>query len=143
MISKVSMERVSGKFHLEAKNESGNTIEMDGSPKIGGENKGVRPMELMLMALGGCSSIDVIMILNKQKLDPTSFKVEIDGEREEGVEPSLYRNIKVRFIFTGDLPADKLYRAVELSMTKYCSVAKTMEPTAKITSEIELNGKMI
>jgi putative redox protein len=49
----------------------------------------------------------------------------------------------VRFIFTGDLPADKLYRAVELSMTKYCSVAKTMEPTAKITSEIELNGKMI
>ena len=100
-------------------------------------------MELMLMALGGCSSIDVIMILNKQKLDPTSFKVEIVGEREEGVEPSLYRNIKVRFIFTGDLPEDKLYRAVELSMTKYCSVAKTMEPTAKITSEIELNGKMI
>ncbi len=143
MISKVSMERVSGKFHLEAKNEIGNTIEMDGSPKIGGENKGVRPMELMLMALGGCSSIDVIMILNKQKLDPTSFKVEIDGEREEGVEPSLYRNIKVRFIFTGDLPEDKLYRAVELSMTKYCSVAKTMESTAKISSEIELNGKII
>lgn len=143
MSTKVSLKRVSGKFHLEAKNESGNTVQMDGSPKIGGENKGVRPMELMLMALGGCSSIDVISILNKMKLDPITFQVEIDGQREERVEPSLYRDVKVRFLFTGDLPEEKLHRAVELSMTKYCSVAKTMEPTAKITSEIELNGKII
>jgi putative redox protein len=143
MSTKIKLERKSGLFHMEAFNETGNSVQMDGSQKIGGENKGVRPMELMLMALGGCSSIDVISILNKQKLQPTTFKMEIDGEREEGVEPSLYRNVKVRFIFSGELPIEKLHRAVELSMTKYCSVAKTMESTAKITSEIELNGKIV
>lgn len=143
MSTKIKLERKSGLFHMEAVNETGNSVQMDGSQKIGGENKGVRPMELMLMALGGCSSIDVISILNKQKLQPTTFKVEVDGEREEGVEPSLYRNVKVRFIFSGELPIEKLHRAVELSMTKYCSVAKTMESTAKITSEIELNGKIV
>lgn len=142
-MTRVTMEKVGGKFHLEAKNESGNTIQMDAGTKIGGENKGVRPMELLLMALGGCSSIDVLLILSRQRIEPLSFKVDVDGEREEGVEPSLYKNIKVKFICTGEMDAEKLKRAVALSMEKYCSVAKTLEKTAEITSEIELNGKLI
>ncbi len=143
MSTKVSLERISGKYHLEAVNATGNKIEMDGSEKIGGENKGVRPMEMLLMALGGCSTIDIILILSRQKIEPKDFKVEIEGIREEGMEPSLYKNIKVKFICTGEVDPEKLKRAVALSMEKYCSVAKTLEKTAEIVSEIELNGKII
>lgn len=143
MSIKVSLERKSGLFHLEAENEAGNKMEMDASPKIGGENKGVRPMEALLMSLGGCSSIDVISILQKMKSNPDSFKVEIEGVREEGAEPSLYRDIKIRFICEGNLEIQKIQRAVDLSLEKYCSVAKTLEPTCKISSEIILNGQKI
>lgn len=139
----IKIERVSGNFHLEAKNENGNVVHMDGSEKIGGENKGVRPMEMLLMALGGCSTIDIISILNKMKQTLADIKIEIVGEREEGTEPSLFKNIAVKFICTGEVENDKLIRAVDLSMQKYCSVAKTLESTAAIKYTIELNGNTL
>ncbi len=142
-MSKVKIKRVSGDFHLEAINESGNTVQMDGSSKIGGENKGVRPMELLLMALGGCSTIDVVSILNKMKQTLSDIQIEIDGEREEGTEPSLFKKIEVKFICKGEVEIEKLKRAVSLSMDKYCSVAKTLEKTAEIRYAIELNNELI
>lgn len=140
---KIQLHRVNDKFHFEAVNASGNSVHIDANPAIGGEGKGARPMELLLMGLGGCSSIDVISILNKQKQYPTDFKVEIDGEREQGKEPSLFQQIQVRFLVQGEVDPAKLQRAVSLSMDKYCSVGKTLEKTATITYTIELNGTKI
>jgi putative redox protein len=116
---------------------------MDASPTIGGENLGVRPMEMLLCALGGCSGIDVISILKKQKQEPSDFSIKIDGEREQGKEPALWKNIHAEFSFAGNLDAQKLIRAVELSLEKYCSVAKTLEQSATITYTIILNDKKI
>lgn len=130
---KIEIRRKNDAFHMEASNETGNTLEMDGSPAIGGNNQGFRPMQMLLAALGGCSTIDIINILNKQKQPLADIKVAIDGEREPNVEPSLFRDIHVHFTLKGDLSEDKVKRAIDLSMDKYCSVAKTLEKTAKIT----------
>jgi len=79
---KIHIKRINEDFQMEAVNEEGNTIMMDGSPSIGGANLGMRPMQLLLAAIGGCSAIDVIHILKKQRQDITSFSVEVDGMSE-------------------------------------------------------------
>lgn len=139
----IRVERIGNGFHFKAANEVGREVEMDASPTIGGENKGVRPMEMLLCALGGCSGIDVISILKKQKQEPSAFSIKIDGERESGKEPALWKKIQVDFSFAGNLDAPKVIRAVELSMEKYCSVAKTLEHSAEITYSVTLNDKKI
>jgi putative redox protein len=106
---------------------------MDGSPAVGGENKGFRPMQMLLAALGGCSTIDIVSILKKQRQPVDDIAITVEGEREPGVEPSLFRDIRVHFTLKGNLDEDKVRKAVELSMEKYCSVAKTLEKTAAIT----------
>ena len=121
-----------------ATNEGGVSIHIDGAPSIGGENKGLRPMELLLAGIGGCSSIDIIGILNKQRQVITDFQILIDGEREKDKIPSLFENIHVHFILSGDLDEKKVKRAIDLSMNTYCSVTKTLEKTAKITYSHEI-----
>lgn len=123
-------------YHFEAKNESGNTVNIDASPAIGGLGLGARPMELLIMGLGGCSGIDVLSILRKQKIEPQGFRVKISAEREKDATPALFTDIHVKFIFKGPIDESKAKRAIDLSMDKYCSVAKTLEKTAKITSEL-------
>ena len=123
-------------YHFEAKNESGNTVNIDASPSIGGLGLGARPMELLIMCLGGCSGIDVLSILRKQKIEPLGFRVKISAEREKDATPALFTDIHVKFIFKGPIDENKAKRAIDLSMDKYCSVAKTLEKTAKITSEL-------
>jgi len=139
----IKVDRKNNNYHFEAVSESGNTVSMDAGPALGGENLGVRPMEALLMALGGCSGIDVVSILKKQKQEIKNFSMELDGERENGKEPSLYKNIEVVFSLEGELDASKVKRAVELSMEKYCSVAKTLEKTAEIKYMVVLNGVRI
>lgn len=124
---------------MEAANEEGNTLMMDGSPDIGGEGKGMRPMQLLLAALGGCSAIDVILILKKQRQEIISFEVEVEGEREKTGDYSLYRDIVLHFIMSGNIDEAKAEKAVALSLEKYCSVAKTLEPTAKIAHKITIH----
>ena len=126
------VKKKEGNFQFEATNEQGNKAEMDGSPAIGGENKGVRPMEMLIMGLGGCSGIDILSILRKQKIEPLEFTMKIDAEREADVIPSLFRKIHINFYFKG-VDKDKADRAIKLSLEKYCSVAKTLEATAEIT----------
>jgi putative redox protein len=126
-----------GNFHFEAGNEGGQKVNIDASPAIGGENKGARPMELLIMGLGGCSGIDVINILKKQKIELEDFKIKIDAEREPDATPSLFRKIHIHFIFKGTIDKSKAERAVALSIDKYCSVAKTLEKTAEITYELK------
>jgi putative redox protein len=124
---------------MEATNEDGNTLLMDGAPDIGGHGKGMRPMQLLLAAVGGCSAIDVILILKKQKQIIESFEIEVDGEREKIEDYSLFKDICLHFKITGEVDPDKAERAVKLSVEKYCSVSKTLEPTAKITYKISIN----
>lgn len=131
----IQIERLDNAFHLRATNESGNTVETDGSPDIGGSNKGMRPMEMLLSSLGACSSIDVINILNKMHQPLQDIKITLQGEREKDAIPSLFTDIHVKFDLYGDLDIDKAKRAVDMSMEKYCSVTKILEKTAKVTWE--------
>ncbi|HXA00529.1 MAG TPA: OsmC family protein [Cytophagaceae bacterium] len=134
----IDVKKKEGAFHFEAINESGNIVQMDASPAIGGMNKGPRPMEMLIMALGGCSGIDVIQILEKQKIKVEDFRIKIDAQREPDATPSLFKTIHINFFFKGDLDKGKAERAVALSLDKYCSVAKTLESSAKITSSITI-----
>ncbi len=135
---KIELSRVNDAFLMEAKNELGNTIRMDGSPKVGGSDLAMRPMQVLLAALGGCSSIDVISILKKQRQDLKDIQITVTGEREKDVEPSLYTEVHAHFKLYGNLDAEKAEKAVSLSMEKYCSVAKTLEKTAKVTYTFEI-----
>lgn len=138
---RVKVKRIDSDFNFEATNEDGNNVLIDGSPAIGGHNKGMRPMQLLLAAIGGCSAIDIVSILRKQKQEVDSFEIEVDGDREPvGIEGySLFKTIEVNFILKGNIDKEKAERAVKLSMEKYCSVTKTLEPTAKITYKVTLN----
>jgi putative redox protein len=134
----IDIKKNQGAFHFEANNESGNIVHMDASPAIGGENKGPRPMEMLIMALGGCSGIDIVSILSKQKIEVKDFRIKIDAEREADAIPSLFKKIHMNFFFKGDIDKGKLLRAIDLSLEKYCSVAKTLESTAKITYSLTI-----
>ncbi|MCB1141730.1 MAG: OsmC family protein [Leptospiraceae bacterium] len=138
---KISLNRISEPYQFEARNESGNTVSIDAGASIGGGGNGARPMELLIMGLGGCSGIDIVTILNKQKQKIDSFQIEIDAERETGKPANLFQEIHIRFILEGSIEKDKLEHAISLSMDKYCSVAKTLEKTAKITHSYVLNGE--
>lgn len=123
----VNLKRLEGDFGFEGTDASGHTVRMDTSDETGGVGFGVRPMQMLLMGLGGCSAIDIVMILKKQRQDVKDFSIKIAGEREPGKEPSLWQTIKVIFTLTGDIEKEKADRACELSMNKYCSVAETLK----------------
>jgi putative redox protein len=124
---KIELARISGDYGFEANDEYGHTVKMDSSPESGGQNFGVRPMQMLLMGLGGCSAIDVISILKKQRQEVLDYRMIINGDREANVEPSLWQNINIEFHLKGNIDEDKAKRAVELSLHKYCSVSATLE----------------
>lgn len=136
---KITIDRMNDGFLMEAKNERGQKITMDSSAESGGSNAGYRPMELLPVALGSCSGIDVISILKKQKQPLSGFQIEVNGERESGKVPALYTSFEIHYILEGDLDEAKVKRAISLSLNKYCSVAKTLEKTAKITYRFTIN----
>jgi putative redox protein len=137
---KVELERVNGAFGFEAKDAGGHTVKIDTSPETGGENFGVRPMQLLLMGLGGCSGIDILSILKKQRQNVTGFRMRIEGEREPGKDPSLWKNIELVFELKGDVDKDKAEKAVSLSMEKYCSVSETLKRAgARLSWKVVVN----
>jgi len=141
-ITKINIKRTNNDFKLEATNENGNLIIMDASEAIGGSNSGFRPMQLLLSAIGGCSAIDVISILKKQKQVITDFEIEVEGDREKIEDYSLWRKIVLHFIIKGEVEPEKANKAVKLSLDKYCSVSKTLEPTATINYKLTVNGSL-
>lgn len=122
----IELNRVNGDYGFEATDAYGHVVRIDTSPETGGQNFGSRPMQLLLMGLAGCSGIDVISILKKQRQEVRDYKTIVKGEREPGKEPSLWKNIVLQFFIYGNVDEDKAKRAVELSMEKYCSVAATL-----------------
>ena len=140
MAVKIKINRLNEDFHMEAINDEGARLEMDGSDEIGGQNLGMKPMQLLLAAVGGCSSIDVLMILKKQKQDVRSFSVEVEADKVKEGDYSLYKNVCLHFKVEGDLDPAKAKKAIELSLDKYCSVAKTLEPTTTVSYALVVNG---
>lgn len=137
---RIEMKRLDNAFHMEAKSENGQTVQFDGSAKIGGHDQGVSPMQSLLMGMGACSAIDIILILQKQKQELVDLHISIDGEREQGKEPALWKTIHAHFILKGKIEKEKAQRAVELSMDKYCSVAATLRAAgAVITYEVTVS----
>ena len=127
-------------FHMSAQNSQGNVLEMDASPSIGGQDKGFRPMETLLAGLAGCSSIDVLNILRKQRQEVRDLQVRVEADRDSEQIPSLFTAIRIHFTVFGDIPQDRVERAVKLSMDKYCSVAKILEKTAPITYDFQVKA---
>ena len=134
---KVEIELVNNKVHLEAKNEQGFITHMDGSPEIGGEELGARPMQLVLMALGGCSSMDVLAMLRKMREDVKGYKVTVDAERATE-HPMVFTKAHIHYVFEGNLKKENVQRAIDLSMEKYCSVTHILNKTAEITNSFEI-----
>ncbi len=141
LLMKVSLKRLDDKYHFLGTNAAGNTLHLDTGPEEGGSGQGVGPMQAVIMALGGCSGIDIVSILKKQREDLAAFDTEITYERAENETPALFTRIHVHYIFSGDLNPDKVRRAVDLSINKYCSVARILEKTAPITVTWSINGQ--
>jgi putative redox protein len=137
---KIELNRLNDAFHFEASNENGNTVQIDASPDIGGTNQGMRPMQMLLAAMGGCSAIDIVNILKKQKQDLQDIKVSVTGEREKDVTPSVFTEVHAHYKLFGNIDKDKAQKAVSLAVEKYCSVAKTLEAKATITYSFEIVG---
>lgn len=111
---------------------SGHALVMDGDPSAGGQNTGVRPTELLLLGLGGCSGMDVVSILKKKKQDVTSFEINVKSKRAEDY-PKKFTEITLEFVVKGkNISEEAVRKAIDLSMNKYCSVKATLEGSAKI-----------
>lgn len=120
------------------KSETGHELIMDGPESHGGQNKGMRPMELLLLGMGGCTSFDVISILKKGRQQVSDCVVEITAERADS-EPKVFTAIHAHFIVSGkDLSEKRVARAIELSAEKYCSASIMLAKTAKITHDYEI-----
>jgi putative redox protein len=138
----VELIRLDDAFHFEAKGMSGVPVHIDAAENIGGHNAGSRPMELLLMGLGGCTAIDVLLIMKKQRQVVEDLKISISGEREkiEGTEMSPFRKINIHFKFKGNLSEDKAQKAIIMSMEKYCSATAQFSGTADITHSFEIEA---
>lgn len=127
-----------GNVSFIAESGSGHSIVMDGAPEAGGQNLGPRPMEMLLMGLGGCSSFDVVLILKKSRQEITDCVVEIEAERA-ATDPKVFTHIHMHFIITGhNLNPQQVERAVHLSAEKYCSASIMLKSTARITHDVEI-----
>jgi putative redox protein len=134
---KLYFERKETPFVFEIKNENDATAVVDATPNIGGKNKGLTPMQLLAGSLAGCMSIDVISILNKQKIEPSYFAIEIQATKKEG-QPSPFEQIKLLFKVDKEVPKDKLEKAISLSKEKYCSVYFSLNKDILVTHSIEI-----
>lgn len=134
----VRLEQV-GPAAFEATAGSGGKLVVDGAPDIGGEGRGMRPMELLLASLASCSLMDVVHILRKQKEPVEHLSVEVEGARKDAV-PSPFTRINLVFVARGNVDDHKLQRAVKLSVEKYCSVSVTLSSEVAVTWEARLEA---
>lgn len=141
-MARIELVRVQGEFGFETTDENGILTRIDGSQEIGGQDFGSRPMNLLINGLAGCAGIDVILILKRQKQDVTGFKIVVNAEKEDVQHFSLWKNIEMTFYVSGRVEKGKVQRAVDLSMTKYCSVAETLRRAgAEIVTNVVVNDE--
>lgn len=131
-------------YGLTVTDAKGHNIKIDIPEDQGGHGDGFRPMQTMLAALCGCSAVDVVSILKKQRQEFTDLQIKVDGERQHGVEPSLWEKVHLLFQIYGDVDPAKASRAVQLSIEKYCSVAETLRRAgATITWDVMINETIV
>lgn len=129
-----------GNLQFEADNPSGKTVLMDTSPENGGNSSGLSPKAMMLASLAGCSGLDVVMILNKMKVQLSNFRMDTYGELTEE-HPKYYHTVSVEYHFYGDnLPEDKIEKAVKLSIEKYCGVMEMFRRFATVKTSIHYHN---
>lgn len=138
---KITLNRINDNYLFECANENGQKILLNNIRED--QNNGVSPMEAVLMAVAGCSSIDIIHILKKQKQEITHFSVDTEGERVEVGDVKPFKNILVKVNLEGNIDEAKAKRAAELSFEKYCSVAEMLKNSVKIEHEVYVNGKKV
>ncbi len=138
---KINLNRINDDYLFECTNSAGNSILLDNTSQP--DAKGVSPMESVLMAVAGCSGIDVVSILKKQRQEITGFSAEVEGERVQVDEAKPFRKITVKFMIEGDVDPKKALKAAELSFDKYCSVSKTLEPNVEVVFEVSVNGETV
>jgi putative redox protein len=125
-------------MHFEAETGSGHTVHMDASPESGGENLGARPMELLLVGLGGCTAVDVIAMMRKARQEVTGYDIRVTGERAKE-HPRVYTSIHIEHVIRGrGISEDALKRAVHLSDTRYCSASAMLGAVAKLTTSYRI-----
>ena len=125
-------------FKFIAESGSGHSVVMDGPPESGGQNLGVRPMEMLLMGMGGCTAFDVILILKKGRHQVTDCEIQLEAERAE-TDPKVFTRIHLHFVVKGTNLSDiAVKRAIELSAEKYCSASIMLGKTAEITHDYEI-----
>lgn len=139
-MNKVTLKRVNNRFHFKASDNSGRVIDVDSSPALGGEEKGFRPMDLLLISAGGCASIDLGLILEKQRQQLDDYSVAISGDRNED-KIKAYNSILFKFDLVGDLEESKVVKAIELTIQKYCSVIQSLNPAIDIKYEYTINSQ--
>lgn len=132
--------RWAGKMAFSSTTPSGHDLMMDASAEVGGENSGPRPTELLLNAVAGCTGIDIISILHKMRLTPTSFHMDIEGLRAEE-HPKKFTSIHIHYSLEGDLPEEKVVRAIQLSKDTYCSVSHSL--SSEIDVSYSINGEEV
>jgi putative redox protein len=136
----IKIRRLDDAFLFEAANEDGNTVRMDVTDAEGGSGRGMGPMQMVATALGGCSGIDIVLILQKARQEIERFDMEVDYERAKGQTPSIFTHLHVHYDLEGRLDPEKVHRAVELSLNKYCSVSKILRQSARVTASFSVNG---
>ena len=130
--------RWAGEACFEGQSETGHTVVMDGSPEFGGQNRGARPMELLLLGMGGCTAFDVVLILRRSRQDITDCVAHIDAERAPA-DPKVFTKIHVHFVVSGRLLDPKrVEQALKLSAEKYCSASIMLAKTAVMTHDFEI-----
>lgn len=139
---KITLNRINDDYLFECTNSVGNSILLD-NLSASENSKGVSPMESLLMAVAGCSGIDMVSILKKQRQEITDFKAEVEGERVEVDEAKPFKTIMVKFFVEGNIDPKKAERAAALSFEKYCSVSKTLEQNVTVNYEVYVNGEKI
>lgn len=136
---KINVERINEAFEMVGTNERGDKVNLDAATKIGGGDSAFRPMQLLLVGLASCSAIDILNILYKQKQEVQSFEIEVEADRTSEI-PSIFENIRVMIKISGAISEIKLEKAIRLTITKYCSVYKILQPTTSLTYDYELKN---
>ena len=138
---KITLDRINNDYLFEAKGKTGRPVYVDNTSQEGAN--GTSPMELLLMGVGGCSAIDIISILKKQRQEIKGYHIEVEGQRKKVKDANIFESINVIIYLEGAIDPEKAKRAAQLSFDKYCSVSLTLEPTVSITFEINLNGEKV
>lgn len=124
-----------GKMHFVGRGSNDTRVLLDAPPAVGGENNGMRPKELLLHGLAGCTAMDVISILRKMRIEPETFRVVVSAEESEE-HPKVFTAFHITYTVGGDVPQEKLEKAISLSQDRYCGVTAMYRSFATVTHEV-------